>query len=84
MWERVIYLRGKGRKPIRLTPYKAGVDLQNQVPFGWCSICGREVYDGKKYICEECERGRLYGKARENGAAASLPYMLSGGRSGRM
>lgn len=65
VWENIIYLHPQRRRPVRIGPYKAGEDLQNQAPLYWCSCCGKEVYSDGKYVCEECERWGLYGKSDE-------------------
>lgn len=56
MWEAVIYLRSEKRRPVRLVPYRVGEDLQGAVPYGWCPLCGIELYGRERKICELCER----------------------------
>jgi hypothetical protein len=81
VWESAICLRSEGRRPIRLQPYKAGEDLQNQAPAGWCSLCGREVYDWGKEICTECEKWNVYKRSEQEYIAATLSGLLSGEKS---
>lgn len=84
MWKDAIYLRGKSRRPVRLTPYKAGKDMQDQVPSGWCNLCGREVYEWGSDICTECKRWNGYAASKQERVAASVPGLLSGERSGSL
>ena len=60
MWRNGIWQSPQNRRPIRSAPYKVMEDMQNQVPFGWCCSCGREVYGFEQFVCEECERWSGY------------------------
>ncbi len=52
----ILYLESYRRKPIRLTPLMPWEDAQGAVPFGWCPICGGEIWEEEKKLCEECEK----------------------------
>jgi len=56
VWEAVIYLRSEKRRPVRLAPYDPWEDLQGAVPYGWCPVCGMELYGQEKQKCDLCER----------------------------
>lgn len=78
MWRDIIYLRPGGRRPVRTGGYAAGVDMQGEIPAGWCDLCGREVYDRRKFLCEECERWGEYEGENIRSTAAALPRMFTG------
>ncbi len=56
MWGNLMYLRTPKRRPVRLGRYLKGEDLQNCLPYGWCAVCGREVYGPQRMRCAECGR----------------------------
>ena len=72
MWEKVMYLRTERRRPVRLTPYRAGEDAQAAVPYGWCPGCGMELYGREERLCKRCER---WGRDETVGAACALPQV---------
>lgn len=57
MKEPVIYLWSHGRRPVRARSVTALVDRQAQLPAGWCSLCGAEVYRPGHRLCGRC-RGK--------------------------
>ena len=56
MWGNAIYLRRPKRRPVRWDCYRRGEDLQDCIPYGWCAVCGREVYERFAIFCGECRR----------------------------
>lgn len=50
----VFCLWSQGRRPVRARPRLGLVDLQAQLPTGWCDSCGGEVYRPGKAICTRC------------------------------
>lgn len=76
MWAKVIYLRTERRRPVRLTPYRTGEDLQAAAPFGWCPGCGMELYGQEEKLCKLCER---WGRYETDGTACALPQVYPGG-----
>ena len=72
MWEKVMYLRTEGRRPVRLTPYRAEEDMEAAVPFGWCPGCGMELYSREERLCRMCER---WGRDENMGAACAVPQV---------
>ena len=52
----LIYLRVPKRRPVRLGQYPREEDLQSSLPYGWCVVCGKEVYELQRMRCRECGR----------------------------
>ena len=50
-------LQSHGRRPVRPRPVLGLVDVQSQVPAGWCDRCGAEVYRMGKTCCARCRQG---------------------------
>ncbi len=53
----------RGRTIYRLRPVLLGLpfgvaDVQSLPPWGWCPVCGREVFDRGERLCRRC-RGKL-------------------------
>ena len=57
MKEPVIYLLSHGRRPVRAVPGIGLVDRQAEIPAGWCSLCGAEVYRPERSRCQRCRSG---------------------------
>ena len=74
MWKEVIYLRYEKRRPVRRMPYGLEEDLQAAVPYGWCPVCGMELYGQKQEICELCER---WERDALEGITGTLPEMYA-------
>lgn len=81
MWKDVIYLRSAKWKPVRFLPYDPEEDVQGAVPYGWCPVCGMEVYGQDREVCELCER---WGSDELDGITGALPEMHAGDRSAKM
>jgi len=75
VWGNVIYLRTERRRPVRMTAYRAGEDLQAAVPFGWCICCGMELYGQDCKLCRMCER---WGGYEKEGDAEAVPRLHAG------
>ena len=81
VWKDVIYLRNAKRRPVRSWPYDPEADLQGEIPYGWCSVCGMEVYGQEREVCALCERWRC---DELDGITGTLPEMHAGDRSAKV
>ena len=52
-----VYLKGHKRKPVRFCAPLAYRDLQADLPRGWCSQCGGEVFRSGQDLCVHCAKG---------------------------
>ena len=59
MWNGIIYLRSGRRQPVRLCVPVNPRDIQEDIPLGWCAVCGAEVFHPDSRLCRYCEGGIL-------------------------
>ena len=74
-----VYLKSRGRMPIRSLPPLGIRDIQQDIPPGWCLACRREVYSDRP-LCPRCE-GVM---TDESEAGISLPGLYPGGGTDKM
>lgn len=55
MWSRIVYTKNAGRRPVWLGCRPVPRDVQGDIPVGWCSCCGKEVYVSGKLQCRQCD-----------------------------
>ena len=82
MWIGVLYLRSHGRRPVWLGTRWGMRDMQAEVPEGWCSRCGREVYTREQLLCGRCIAKKGEESNEEDGK--SVFELSAGRRSGQL
>ena len=50
---RTVYLKSHYRRPVRRVRPLGSVDVQGEIPPGWCSVCGAEAWEGE--LCRRCD-----------------------------
>lgn len=50
----IIYCKNHRRRPIRLGYTPVFRDVQGDIPAGWCSNCGCEVFEQGEDRCKQC------------------------------
>ena len=49
-------LRSGIRRPVRLSGWFPGEDVQGSIPAGWCPYCGAEIFTPGSKMCRRCVR----------------------------
>lgn len=54
----LIYCKDHKRRPIRFGASLPFRDIQGQIPAGWCSDCGCEIFEGMQERCRQCSEAK--------------------------
>lgn len=52
----IIYCNTHRRRPIQLGFSYLFRDTQGDIPSGWCSVCGSEVFQRGEDLCGRCQQ----------------------------
>lgn len=58
---KVIFGKSGRRQPMQAQHPGYMRDTQQDLPYGWCPVCGQMLYRGNGPLCRRCEGGEDYG-----------------------
>lgn len=56
----IMYLKSGNRKPVQTEAPLYPRDRQQDLPMGWCPVCGQMLYSPEQILCRRCEGGLEY------------------------
>ena len=58
MFALTVYLKDHNRMPVRFGAKLPFRDIQADLPLGWCSRCGSEVFQRGQDLCIHCRNAK--------------------------